>query len=448
MPDKRSVRLAQYITAVVCAAAVAFVLRPSIHGNDGVQNYAYLRSLLFDGNLDFSNEYEYYMSRHAEWFDRKAIPRDPVTGLPINLYGVGNALLWSPWVLTAHAVGLAANAAGAGITLDGYSPLYAGAVGLASATYASVGLVLLSGLLARLAGIQRSLLAVAFVWLASPLFFYMLLHPSMSHANSFFVATDLLLLYLGGDSPARWVAMGAVAGLMVLVRFQDGALLAALAVGEAGKFTHQYRVGSTRTGLWLAGRCARYGLFTLAVLAVTSVQMAAWQVLQGSAFSGPRAYMDQGSFGFLIPRHTLEVLFSARHGLFYWHPALLIGLVGLFVARDAPRERAIAIGAFVAQLWVVASWSHWWAGASFGHRMFVSTLPFLAIGFAVGLPAAPRRQMVVAVLAALLILWNFGLIVQYGAGLIPRQAEVTLKTMAYNNFVAIPRLAWEKLTGR
>ncbi|MCX7717062.1 MAG: hypothetical protein N2111_01495 [Candidatus Sumerlaeaceae bacterium] len=445
MPSRCGSRIASLTTAIICALAIALVLRPSIHGNDGVQNYAYLRSLLFDGDLDFTNEYAHYMSRHAEWFDGKSIPRDPVTGLPINLYGVGNALLWAPWVLAAHGFGWVANAAGAQFVLDGYSPLYAAAVGLASAVYAAVGLVLLSDLLARMAGPRRSLLAVSIVWLASPLFFYMLLHPSMSHANSFFAATLLLVLYLGGDSLSRWAVMGAVAALMALVRFQDGALLAALAVGEVARFCEQ-RGHDQAMRSWWVGRLRRYGLFGLTAVAVGSLQLLAWQVLQGSALSGPRAYMDQGSFGLMIPRYTLEVLFSPRHGLFYWHPGLMIGLVGLVAARGAPRVRAMALAAFFAQLWVVASWSHWWAGASFGHRMFVSTLPFLAIGMALILPTAPRGQFTAAVVAALLVLWNFGLIVQYGSAMIPRQTEVSLATMAYNNFVVLPRMAWERLT--
>lgn len=434
---------------LMVAMAWVVVTRPSIHGNDGVQNYVYLRSLMFDGNLDFSNEYEYFISRQAEWFDHKQIPRDPVTDLPINLYGVGNSLLWAPWVFLFHGGGWVANQLGADLTLDGFSTLYARAVGFGSAFYASVGLLLLFRTLAAMRGTAAAAWAVMLVWLTSPLFFYMYLHPSMSHANSFFLSALLLSLYLrwvpgeaeGDTSPDRqslwkWTAMGAVGGLMVLTRYQDGILLLGLLVGELWLWS---RADGSKLR-WIARRAGRYAVWLVAFGLVLTPQLFAWKYLQGSWFSGPRAYVQQGSFSFLAPAYAPQVLFSSKHGLFYWHPSLMMAVAGLLMAGTYLREKLMALACFAGQVWVVASWSIWWAGASFGHRMFISTLPFLAIGAVFTVGRNDRIGFICKVLMMALIAWNFGCIVQYGLGWIPRQDGVPLSVLAHNNFVRIPML--------
>ena len=438
-----------FLPLLILLLAVAFlILRPSIRGNDGVQNYAFLRSLLFDGDLDFSNDYAYYQSRHAEWFDYKEIPRDPVTGRPINLYGIGNAVLWAPWVLAAHALGHLANGLGASFALDGYSRLYETAVGAGSCFHASAGILVIFTLLRRRYGDARAFWACLTVWLASPLLFYMYFHPSMSHANSFFLASVLLALYLGGDSYRRWGAMGFVAGLLVLTRFQDAVLLATPVVGELFRLRDSLARG---TGVVAAvcSRLPRYSLFATVALLVFSPQFLVWKALQGSAFSGPRAYMMQGSLRPWAPIHLADALFSPFHGLFHWHPLLLLAAAGLFVARTRSRRlRLMALAAFAAQSWVIGSWSIWWAGASFGHRMFISTLPFLAVGMAAVIRRTGWRARAARLAIVFFILWNFGLLVQYGLPMIPRQAPVPLTAIARNNLVELPRMMIQKVIGR
>lgn len=425
------------------AALLLFLLplplsQSGIRGNDGVQNYAYLRSLLFDGDLDFSNEYNHYFQREPRWFNGEPLPRDPVTGRPINLYGVGSSLLWSPWVMGAHAIGRAAAAAGVEIRLDGYSRLYGSAVALGSWFYAGLGLVLLLRLLERHFGTAAAFWATFITWMGTPLLFYMGFHGSMSHANSFFLLSLLLFLYLGGDSVRRWAAMGFVAGLLVVTRFQDGILLCALAAGEGLRLARRGRRAAPGEA---GGRLRRYAAFAAAALPPVALQLAAWNTLQGTPFSGPRAYMMQGTLSPFFPRHLFHGLFSPWHGLFHWHPFVLPGLLALLLVRPFPPPlRAVALAGFLAQAWVVGGWSVWWAGASFGQRMFISALPFLAIGLAAAARALSRPTWLVPAFAALSLLWNWGLILQYGLGLIPRQEPVWLSTLAWNNLVELPRL--------
>ena len=273
---------------LLVVAAGLVLLRPSVHGNDGVQNYAYLRSLMFDGNLDFSNEYHHYMALDSGWFDDQEIARNPRTGLPINLYGVGCSLLWAPWVVAADRIGALANLCGANVLLDGYSHLYEIGVGVGSCVYASAGLMILFILLRRSFSDNEALWAVLLVWLASPLFFYMYFHPSMSHANSFFLASLFLYLYFSGDERWRWTALGAVLGLMALTRYQDAVLVVCLVPGELMR-------RRTGDGFALGPRLSRYFLLGGTGLLCFVPQLLAWWALQGSPWSGPQAYLTQGA---------------------------------------------------------------------------------------------------------------------------------------------------------
>lgn len=424
------------LLAAMLLVALFVILRPSIHGNDGVQNYAPLRSILIDGDLHYANEYGHYFNLRPEWFDNMAIGADTSTRRPTNLYGVGSAILWSPYVAVAHGLTLAAGAAGlVAPPADGYSFPYRLAVGIASCLHASLGLFLLFLLLRRHTGAPIAFWAVLLVWLASPLFFYMYFHPSMSHANSFLLASLLLFLYFGGDSPTRWAAIGAVAGLLVLTRYQDAALLAALVPVELLRLRDAPR----------GGRLARYALAALAALLVFSPQFLVWNTLHGTPFSGPREYLSQGTLRPWAPVHAIRVLFSPRHGLLYWHPALVLGAAGFLVAGSHMRLRVAALAGFLATWWVVASWSHWWAGASFGHRMFISSLPMLAVGAALLAHDHPRVRRVLPVVVVLFALWNFGCVVQYGAGIIRRDQPVTWAEFARNNFVTLPRMVLQRL---
>ncbi len=421
---------------VLLIVALTFVTRPSIHGNDGVQNYVYLRSLLFDGDFDFTNEYRHYFGTAPEWFDHKDPPRDPVTGKPINLYGVGNALLWAPWVFAFHGLGLIVEKLGVEIALDGYGKLYQWAVGVGSAFYASVGLFLLFLFLRNWVSTRVAFWTVLFLWLGTPLFFYSHIHPSMSHANSFFLSTLLVYLWWGRRFTRRHAfALGTVAGLLALTRFQDAVLLVPLALVEFLRWWHllRRRWAWNFKRQWVFRRLQCWGCFLVAMVAICSLQCFAWAELHGSPVSGPRGYLSQGQVDLLRPRHALQVLLSPFHGLLHWHPLLIFGLIGLCFRMIPPRLRLAAATAFLVQVWIVGSWSIWWAGASFGHRMFISTFPWLALGTAAIWEAWNRRhRWLIPSIVAVALLWNFGLVVQYAARIIPRQAPVSILTLGKN----------------
>src|SRR5947199_96984 len=117
-------------------------------------------------------------------------------------------------ILTAVSI-LAALAAVAAVLLGGPPARWLDAGRL------SLGLAVLEAMLRRLYGPAIALLATLAIWWATPLFFYAIANPSMSHGASAFLATLFVAAWLrfrGSHRPAHWALLGAAGALLSLVR--------------------------------------------------------------------------------------------------------------------------------------------------------------------------------------------------------------------------------------
>src|SRR5438128_1313171 len=209
---------------------------PKSRGAADIEYCSNLRSLVFDRDLEFGNEYERFYAADPQGlagFKATFLERlETDTGRHINFAPLGSALLWSPFYLLAHAGVLAARALGAHVAADGFSFPYVAAVCYASALYGLAGLLLVHDALRGPGGLPEpaATLAVAGLWLATPLLYYMTLAPAFSHAAGVFAVALLLWLTLRAAArpPASvwaWAAIGAAGGLAALVREQDGLFL-------------------------------------------------------------------------------------------------------------------------------------------------------------------------------------------------------------------------------
>jgi hypothetical protein len=81
--------------------------------------------------------------------------------------------------------------------------------------------------------------------------------------------------------------------------------------------------------------------------------------------------------------------------------------------------------------------------------MFVSVLPIFAFGFASLINSIRKNipKLMGVLLLCLIILWNFGLIIQYATGMVPRQSEVSLKTLVQNQFTRVPQITASMFAG-
>jgi hypothetical protein len=154
------------------------------------------------------------------------------------------------------------------------------------------------------------------------------------------------------------------------------------------------------------------------------LQMGAWKSVYGHTI----VFSYQGeSFNLASPK-ILAVLFSDFHGLFNWHPFLLIGFSAFVVS--ALRARDIRIVWVISSLLIIylnASWWCYWFGSSFGNRAFEVLNLFAMLGTALLLdrpkPSWIRRGILA--LGAVAIAWNAQLLAGWLIQTYPRDLPVT-----------------------
>jgi hypothetical protein len=163
--------------------------------------------------------------------------------------------------------------------------------------------------------------------------------------------------------------------------------------------------------------------------------MAMWSAIYGSPLTLPQG---EGFFNWLAPQ-PLQTLFSTRHGLFTWHPTLLVAFIGLVPLWKKDKVLVLIIlYFFLVQLYLNSAVTEWWANDAFGGRRFTSLLPLLAIPLAAFLQhIRPNRKVFQAVLALIvvLILWNMLGMVQFVLDFVSRREALTLKELTIDRFL-------------
>ncbi len=288
--------------------------------------------------------------------------------------------------------------------------------------------------------------AVAATFFGGPLLFYSLV--GMTHAPTFALASLLFFLlvrYREKGSRRQALAAGAVLGLSALVRYGAVGLLpaAACAILAGGSRPRGERLGGLRA------------LIAFGAGFVPPLLLLPFYWHAGSGTWRPTAYGGDWRITLASP---WNVLLSPHHGLFVFHPALLLAALGLawvagseligagasfwggrgprevLLPRDAPlltsplpqpppaqgggtrppqkSSSALApmgveahpapgmgIVAFLALLGTAILygwWSEWANPGGYGQRFLTDALPFLGLGFAHLLGASAQRARRVA----------------------------------------------------
>jgi hypothetical protein len=423
-----------------------------IYASDEVESFAWVRSWVFDRDVNFENEYEhFYDSKQVQTasFHETFLERENEAGRRLNFMPIGTAVLWLPFYGAGHLAALAI-----GAPADGYSAPYIAAVAYGSAIYGFLAVVLSLGIARRLVG--HGLGASLAIWIGTPLLFYMYVAPPMSHACSAFGVSLFLWTWL--HVRERWslggiVWLGVTGALMAMVREQDVFFLAAPAID----FVRWAMRGPLQPRPALPA-----GVGVASWLVAYSPQLLAYRALNGHP--GPTTYVTR-KMTWTAP-HSLQVLFSPEHGLFAWTPLALVAIAGLVLlaigrvptaARDARWVASLLLVTFALQVYVNGSVESWTVAGSFGQRRFVAITPLLVAGLAslgVAWSGAIRRRWlhVVAVLVlAAGIWWNVGLMIQFGLNRMDRQ-RLTLGDNMWTTFAVLPAdapsIVWRYLTNR
>jgi hypothetical protein len=374
--------------------------------SDGFYYFAYLRSLAFDRDFDFTNDYTLLGLN-----DKPELFKPTPTGHAQSAASIGPAIFWAPFFAAAHVVAKRLESRHQEIDANGISFPYRQAVCVAGLLYGLAGCWFCFRLTRRVFDPRIAALATTLVITGSFMLWYLVKEPSMTHAPSMAVIAAFVWAWAAtrdARTLRQWAWLGALAGLMTLIRWQNAlfallpacdaiaALVAALRTSDRSRWIQVLKGGA---------------LFTVCATLAFVPQMIAWRAIYGSWLAvsplGPQIRWGNPQFA--------DILWSSRNGLLSWSPILYVGAIGLFMF--AAREPGIGVAALlmvVVMTYFNATIQDWWGSDGFGGRRFDGTIPLFCLGVAAFTSyavALTRRHplRVVAAGGALLVVWNLTL---------------------------------------
>jgi hypothetical protein len=444
----RLVQITNYQKILILVFVLTLPLsNPWVRG-DGVGYYAYVRSLLIEKHLDFEKDWEHgnesFVMGRSDSSGHVLANQYTSTGQIANLWSVGASLLWAPFLIVTHAGVLISDRFGAHIRPDGFSVPYLIAMAVATSIYGFLG-VWISFCVARKYFEERwAFLATIGIWWATSLPVYMYFNPSWSHAHSAF-AVALFVWYWHRTRESRtvtqWILLGLISGLMINVYYPN-AIFLLIPLLEAFSFYWQAWTSRPARNADIPRLFSQHLLYVAAFVVSILPTLVSRQIIFGSALR--TGYMPANTWKWSSPAFW-NVLWSADHGLLSWTPILVAALFGLLLFRRTDRSFATKLIASSAAFYALIAFYPDWDGlSSFGNRFFVSLTPVFVLGLAAFFESLSnvwmsRRAMAIAAgLTSVLIVWNLGLIYQWGTHLIPARGPISWRTAAYNQVAVVP----------
>ncbi len=318
--------------------------------------------------LDFylEKEAQYKFTGEGNYYDIQYIPS---TGNRLIKYSCGVALFELPGFIIAHAIANLSKVYPA----DGFSLPYQLLLQWSTILFSFGGLWLLRSFLRTLGYSDgTTTLVLLLLGFGTNLYYYSAFEQGMAHPYSFFLVAGLLRIVQGLRNDPGGISayglLGLASGLLVLIRPVDIILLiipvAFLIIdGRSLRF-------------WLAQKW-RFILAIGIALFVFVPQLLYWNLITGHYIY--YSYAEEGFY--FLDSHIWDGLFSYRKGWFIYTPVTLVAVIVLFVgflSEELRKYSTIVVPILFIYLYVVFSWYMWYYGGSFGSRVMINFLPFLA----------------------------------------------------------------------
>ena len=405
----------RYPARIIAACTLAFLMAygssliwlPKPDGRilvgDALHHYVQLRSLVFDGDLRFTNEYVRLYGLKGGEAGTEWVYGSTPTGYVRNMMPIGPALLWAPLFLCLAFGVWAASALGSTYPLDGYARLFQASAGLTGVLAAGLGTWLAYRAATTICSARAAIFSTLGLWLSSSAIYYSVISPTYSHAASMLAVSAFWFVWLrtlSSHQLSRYAMLGALCGAAALMRWQDALLLVVPCIDAT------WHVRQSGIQKWLS----RIAVCVLCAAIAFSPQMLVWATLYGAPLTIPQGgdFMRWGSPA------LVAVLFDDHHGLLSWTPIIALALAGFVpLIRRAPVVGVAAIVFFAASWYVNAAASDWWAGEAFGSRRFLSCFPIFVLAFAALLDRWRVSAASAAAIAAVFTGLTFLLLLQY-----------------------------------
>jgi hypothetical protein len=360
---------------------------------DGKGYYAYLPAVFIykDLNFSFQDSIEKTYSSQHTYFDFRQKSGNGI----VDKYFAGTSIAMLPFFIAGHTITKLTG----GIT-DGYSFYYQVFISLAAIFYGLTGLYFLKKLL-RLFNFRESIITTVIISFtcATPLFYYTIFEPSMSHVYSFAFINIFLFLCKSFSIHANRKSMLLITliyAVIILIRPVNCLIVFALpfVLGSKENFTALLRKLKANSKVLVFS--------SVLFLLIISIQPLLYVIGSGDFFAN--SYGDEKIIW--NRPEIFNILFSYRKGLFVYAPLLFISMFGLITLfkRNKFAFTSFVIAFFVIS-YVLSCWWIWWYGGGFGFRPMVEYYSLFAILFAFLL--SPIKKYYLKILISTSIIFCF-----------------------------------------
>jgi hypothetical protein len=382
-----------------------------IIAHDVISYYQYLPATFIYKDISMK-----FLKDDTGYFERKIWATPTETGWYMGRMTMGLAVMYSPFFLVAHAL-----AEPLGHEPNGYSPPYKAGLIIASLVYLALGLFLLRKFLRYYFPDTAVALTLLLIGLATNLYFYTVMEPTMSHVFSFCLYALFLLLlhnWLGKPGWRGAIFLGLTAGLITLVRPSNIIIVLLIPLWMVGN------VADLRERLSFLIK--RWGM--LAVMAIFAFLAVFPQLLYWKFASGHWLEYTYNREGFFFGNpQFINGLFSYRKGWLVYAPVMSFAVAGLLLLAFRNRKLFWPVLVFsVVNMYIVFSWWSWWYGGGFGQRALIESYAVLSVPMAAFLGWALTGRwylkLVILALSAWFIFLNIFQTRQYYYGAIHWEA--------------------------
>ena len=373
-----ALNLRKFLSNELLLIGLAFVLYASniswggnrwkdIIETDGKGYYSYLPAVFIyhDLQCNFHDSIEKRYYNLSTYYDY----RINYDGVKVNKYFAGTAIAQLPFFLAAHVIAKFSHQ-----PTDGFSAPYQIAINLAAIFYVLAGLwfikkwLLLEGTSASV--VRWTILLLAF---GTPLFYYSVSEPAMSHAYSFFFVSAFCFFsrryFQEGYHGTDLLRLGFLTGMILIIRPVNGIVLLSVPFLAGSNIRLKAGIRSA----WLHSASCISAIVVL--LLIITIQPTLYYLETGRWM----IYTYGNESLRPLDAHILDFLLSYRKGFFVYTPLALISLWGLRKLSITNAWRSLTIALFLAAVvWLLSSWNVWWYGGSFSQRPMVEFLPFFA----------------------------------------------------------------------
>lgn len=260
-----------------------------------------------------------------------------------------------------------------GYPIDGFSYPFQLAVSFGSIFVAFIGFWYCRKILLRFFDDKSTAVSLFVIAFATNYLNYSAIDGAMAH-NYLFTLYALLIwtTIKWYESPNffRSICIGAIIGLATITRpVELISMMIPLLWGLKG-----IKETPSRLQFWLEHR-SKILVAIISTIAVGSIQLFYWKWSSGDFLF--YSYEDQG-FDWKSPHP--EVIFSYRKGWLTYTPVMIFAIFGIPLLWFKNRSLFWVTSCyFIINLYIVAAWSVWWYGGSFGQRALVQSYAMMSI---------------------------------------------------------------------